>query len=1122
MKCPKCQFDNPEDMKFCGECGAKIERICDKCGFANPPTFKFCGKCGQNLIDTSELAPKGLSFDEKLEKIQRYLPKGLTEKILSQRDKIEGEHKQVTVMFCDMAGFTPMVEKLGPEEAYTIMDQVYEILIHKVHDYEGTVNEMTGDGIMALFGAPIALEDAPQRAIRSALSIHREMVKFNEKIKEEKTEIPTLKMRIGIHTGPVVVGTMGNDLQVEFKAVGDTVNLASRMEGLAEPGTTYVTDGTFKLTEGFFRFEGLGEKRIKGKEDPLLVYRVIAPSKRRTQFDVSTERGLTPLVGRQRELEFLIDAYERSKRGRGQALAIISDAGIGKSRLLYEFRKAITNEDATFLEGKCLSYSRNVAYHPVVDLLKGNFDIQDADTEQQIREKVTKSLQYMKIDEASALPYLLELLSVKESGIAKIPLSPEARKERTIGILKRIVLKGAEFRPLVMAVEDLHWMDKSSEDVFKELLESISAARIFLIFTYRTGFIHTWGNRSYHSQVTLNRLYNRESLAMAAHVLGSPSIDADLEELILQKTEGIPFFIEEFVKSLKGLKIIERRDETYRLSSEVDKLSVPSTIQNIIMARVDALPEEAKEVIRTGSVIEREFNYDLIKSISRLPEKELLSHLSAIKDSELLYERGIYPESTYIFKHALTREVIYDSLLTKKKQQIHEKVASVMEETCREDICYHYGILADHFIASQNYEKGADYARLQAKRYQESGSFIDAIEYAKKSVSNWEKLPQTEMNQKKRIDARTTLARYYMNMSLHSHAKEAVEPILDLASALNYRKRLPAIYTIIANYCFWVEEDGPQGLSFIDKATSIAQEVGDYLSLWLAHFQAGIFLTFISEFNKSLDRLQKCLELIQLTNNPMGLAFSKGAMSQLYQTQGKMDIGYKLAREVLTIAKETDDAFIKGMAYSFYGSACYLKGSFDKAKNHLSEWVRSYERFTSTAWKIWAYAYLGCLYTDLTEYDEALRCYEKIANVIESTSILPSQIGYFRSCLIKSKVLRHDHDIELSELFSCYQNFKLTWGKGWTARNIGEILLNLGDAHLSDAAVWFQRAIENDIRNGFMWVAAGDHASYAEWFKRTDDIKGAKEQIAKAIDGFTKCGANGWVEKYQKELALLK
>jgi class 3 adenylate cyclase len=505
--------------------------ICPKCNFLNPPQFKFCGECGQDLVVPSAPSGKELSFDEKLDKIQRYLPKGLTEKILAQKERIEGERKQVTVMFCDLEGFTPLTERLGPEEAYGIMDQVYEHLIHKVHDYEGTVNEMTGDGIMALFGAPIALEDAPQRAIRSALAIHREMAKFGDQLKQEKEGIPPLKMRVGIHTGPVVVGTLGNNLRVEFKAVGDTVNLASRIEGLAEPGAIYVTQETFGLTEGLFQFEALGEKEIKGKEEPVSVYRVIAPSTRRTRFDVSAERGLTPFVGRERELELLLDGFERAKQGRGQAFSIMAEAGVGKSRLLYEFRKAVSNENVTFLEGKCLSYSRGRAYHPLIDILKSNFHVLEGDEDSGIIEKVKTGLMNLGTDEGSTRPYILELLSVKDSGIDEIPMSPEGRKGQIIETMNRITLKGSQIRPLIMAFEDLHWMDQSSEDVLRYLLENISGARVFLIFTYRPEFVHTWGGRSYHSQVNLNRFSNRESLAMASHLLNTEDM----------RQKGFPF-----------------------------------------------------------------------------------------------------------------------------------------------------------------------------------------------------------------------------------------------------------------------------------------------------------------------------------------------------------------------------------------------------------------------------------------------------------------------------------------------------------------------------------------------------------------------------------------------------
>jgi class 3 adenylate cyclase len=511
-------------------------------------------------------------------------------------------------MFCDMEGFTHLTERLGPEEAYNIMDQVYEILIHKVHDYEGTVNEMTGDGIMALFGAPIALEDAPQRAIRSAYAIHREMARFSDKLKQEREGIPPLKMRVGIHTGPVVVGTLGNDLRVEFKAVGDTVNLASRMEGLAEPGSTYVTEETFKLTEGLFRFEALGEREIKGKEETVKTYRVIAPSTRRSRFDVSADRGLTQFVGRGRELELLLDSMERVKGGRGQAVSLVAEAGVGKSRLLYEFRKAVSSEDVTFLEGRCLSYSRGVPFYPIIDTLKANFDIREDDRDLEIREKVKKGIKIVKADEKSTLPYLLELFSVKDSGMDKFSLSPEGKKDRIIEAVKRITLKGSEISPLILAYEDLHWMDKSSEDLLKNILENIPGARILMVFTYRPEFVHTWGAKSYHSQVTLNRLSNRESLAMVTNMLGTVEIDVDLEDLILEKTEGIPFFIEEFIKSLKDLMIIESKGNKYYLAKDMQEVTIPSTIQDVIMARVDLLPEGAKELIQIGSVIEREFS----------------------------------------------------------------------------------------------------------------------------------------------------------------------------------------------------------------------------------------------------------------------------------------------------------------------------------------------------------------------------------------------------------------------------------------------------------------------------------------------------------------------------------
>nr|MBC8459900.1 AAA family ATPase [Deltaproteobacteria bacterium] len=714
MICPKCRTENPDDRKFCYECGSNLLKICPECGRENLPRDKFCGECGQNLTQPSESPPKELSFDDKVANLQRFLPGGLTEKVLSQRGKIEGERKQVTVMFADMENFMPLVENLGPEKAYGIMDEVYEILIHKVHNFEGTVNEMTGDGVMALFGAPIAMENAPQRAIQSALNIHRELAKFNDHKKSEGLETP-IKMRIGIHTGPVVVGTLGNDLRVEFKAVGDTVNIASRVEELAGPGNTYITDNTFKLTEGLFRFESLGEKDIKGKEHPITVYRVIAPSTLSTRFEVSAERGLTPFVGRERELELLLDGFERVKSGRGQAFSIIGEAGVGKSRLLYEFRKAIANENVTIRESRCLSYSKGDAYHPIADILKTNFDIQDGDEDFKIKEKIIRGLENIQVDETSTLSYLLELFSVKDSGIDEA-ISPEDRKILFIEALKKIALKGSEIRPVIMAIEDLHWIDKSSEEVIRDLFENVPGSRILLIFTYRPEFNHIWSTKSYHNQITLNRLLNRESLMMVYHLLGSSELDGDMEELILEKTEGVPFFIEELIKSLKDLNFLEKKDNRYYLKKDAKDLTIPSIIQDVIMARVDPLPEGVKEVLQTGSVIEREFSYSLIRQVTGLSEQELLAHLSVLKDSELVYERGIYPHSSYIFRHALTREVVYDSILNTRKKRLHAKIGDAIEKLYSERLEEFYEILAYHYCANGNPEKAYKYLKLSADK----------------------------------------------------------------------------------------------------------------------------------------------------------------------------------------------------------------------------------------------------------------------------------------------------------------------------------------------------------------------------------------------------------------------
>jgi class 3 adenylate cyclase/tetratricopeptide (TPR) repeat protein len=987
MKCPECQAENREGRKFCQQCGAKLVVVCAECGYENLPGERFCGECGRNLTLPSEPAPKDLSFDEKLDKIQRYLPKGLTEKILAQKDRIEGERKQVTVMFCDMEGFTPLTERLGPDEAYGIMDQVYEILIHRVHHYEGTVNEMTGDGIMALFGAPIALEDAPQRAIRSALSIHREISKFSDRIKKEEEAIPAIKMRIGIHTGPVVVGSVGNDLRVEFKAVGDTVNMASRMEGLAEPGTTYVTEDVFSLTEGLFRFEALGEKQVKGKEVPVKVYHVLAPSTRRTRFDVSAERGLTPFVGRERDLDLLHDALERCKTGRGQAVSIMGDAGVGKSRFLYELRKVVSNEDITFLEGKSLSYSRNVAYHPLIDILKSNFDIHDEDGDSEIRKKVEKGLKILGADEASTLPYLLELLSVKDSGIEEISLSPEAKRNQIIEALKRITLKGSEIRPLILAFEDLHWIDKSSEECLKHMMDSISMARVLMIFTYRPDFVHTWGHRSYHSQVNLNRLSNRDSLAMVTYLLGTENIDTQLEEFLLQKTEGIPLFIEEFVKSLRNLKIIERTDGRYFITKDIKDVAVPSTVQDVIMARVDSLPEGMKSLLQTGSAIGREFSCDLIKRMTGLSEFELHSYLSGLRDAELLYERGIYPQSTFIFKHALTQEVAYNSLLQKRRKEIHESVGRAIEELYPERLEEYYELLAYHYRRSDNSDKAYHYLKLSGTKSTRTHSHWEAFRFYRAAIDVLNRLAATEENKKEQIEIRVLLS---IPMLLLGYPEDSVELLHEgekYAKEIGDERSLVILHSKLANY-YSIHGEPLLAIKYTEGPFQQAKKSQD-IGL-MAQIACELCSSYLHapEFQKIADLAYEVLMLLEKSHRErdfFGTRYNVYSALCAYRVLafgwlGNFDEGKVFFEKGLRFATEINAQYSLGWTEFCYGHFFLTKGASKGAVEHFQKSIGHWEKaqalfITGAAWGGLGYGYylLGELETAKRYIEKGLR-----------------------------------------------------------------------------------------------------------------------------------------------------
>jgi len=609
---------------------------------------------------------------------------------------------------------------------------------------------------------------------------------------------------------------------------------------------------------------------------------------------------------------------------------------------------------------------------------------------------------------------------------------------------------------------------------------------------------------------------------MLTYLLGTEETEAPLQELVLQKTEGIPFFIEEFIKSLKDLKLIERKNGAYHLTKDIHDVSIPGTIQDVIMARVDSLPEAARGVLQAGSAIEREFGHDLIKRVMGIPEQELLSHLSALKDSELLYERGIYPQSTYIFRHALTREVVYGSILAAKRKKLHLEIGYAIEDIYKDNLDEHYEALAEHYVTGENYEKGAEYCRLVARKSQKAASFNDAIAYSEKGVACLERLPRSSDVEKQIIDARTTLGLYCAQMNHMVEAREAVDPVLELALKRDYKGRIAQIYIVLGGCALFVDEDFPTSFKYLGEALKISEELNDILSLALSSYWVAVALAWNCEFEKALLHFEKAVEInILLAAERWGTAVMKSTMAWLvYSVQGKCDLAFQTSHEAVRLAEESGDTYSKAPAYASSGIACCIKGCLDEAEGHLLKGSDFCDRINFFSWAAGANQFLGQLYFHKGEYQKSQDFYNRAAAVLKRGRILPSYLNLCRMGLARAKVMINENDVDLKDILESYHENRNKSLGGLMAGCIAEILLNIDDRHIDEAEEWVKKAIE---ANDSMRLYQGwDYASYAELLRRKGDLPGAREKLNKAIEIYQECGADGWLKKAQEDLAELQ
>ena len=634
-----------------------------------------------------------------------YTPTHIADKILATQSSMEGERKQVTVLFADVVDFTHISEQLDLEQVHDLIRECLSFITEEIHRYEGTIGQFLGDAVMALFGAPVAHEDAPQRALYAALSIRERIREYASNLKQKGIEF---NMHIGLNSGLVMVGKIGDDLTMEYTAMGDTGNLASCMGGMAQPGAILVSENTYRLTECYFVFKSLGEIEVKGRKQPVKAYELLQASPAKTRFGASVARGLTPFVGRRKEIEHLVDCYDKSKKGQGQVVGIVGELGVGKSRLLLQMRETLPQEEYSYLEGGCFHYGGAVSYLPLLNILRYYFGIDEGEPESSAKQKMREKIGQLDQRLETYLPPLQDILSLKVEDEPYLKLDPPHKREKAFEAIQNLLIRESQNRPLILAVEDLHWMDRTSEEFLGQFITSLAHSHIFLILLYRPEYTSPWTSKTYYSQLRVDELSLEISAEMVQAMLREGKASPELNELILGRAAGNPLFMEELTRTLLDRGYIKRSNGHYVLVAKPSEIQVPETVQGIIGARIDCLDEKLKQTLQVASVIGRTFSFPVLQNV--IGEQEnLKSHLSDLQSQEFIYEETPFPELEYIFKHALTQEVAYNSLLIKRRKEIHERIGKAIEDIYADKLEEFYEILAFHFRQAESLDKAVYY-----------------------------------------------------------------------------------------------------------------------------------------------------------------------------------------------------------------------------------------------------------------------------------------------------------------------------------------------------------------------------------------------------------------------------
>jgi class 3 adenylate cyclase/tetratricopeptide (TPR) repeat protein len=1057
-----------------------------------------------------------------------YTPAYLAEKILTARRALEGERKQVTVLFADLKGSMELIADLDPEEARYVLDPALHTMMEAVHSYEGTVNQVPGDGIMALFGAPIAHEDHAVRACYAALAMQTAMRRAAEAVRH--THGLEMQVRVGLNSGEVVVRAIGNDLHMDYSAVGQTTHLAARMEQLATPGSIRLTAATLRLAEGLVQVNALGQFPVKGLADPVEVFELVGASAIRRRLHASAARGLTRFVGRQQELTALQQGLAQAGAGHGQVVAVVGEAGVGKSRLVYEFVHSHHTPGWLVLESASVSYGKATPYFPVIDLLKRYSHVEEHDDTRTIRAKITGHVLTLDPGLQDTVPALLSLLDALPEDNVFLTLDPPQRRQRTLDALKRVLLRESQQPPLLLVFEDLHWIDSETQALLTSLVESLPTARVLLLVNYRPEYQHGWGSKTYYTQLRLDPLPPASADAFLQALLGDDPRLAPLTQLLIARTQGNPFFLEESVRTCVETGVLVGEPGAYHLAQTLPTIQVPATVQAVLAARIDRQPPEAKRLLQTAAVIGTDVPLPLLQAIAELSEADLHHGLTHLQAAEFLYETRLFPEHAYTFKHALTHEVAYSSVLQEQRRRLHTRIVTTLEALAGDHCADQVEHLAHHALRGEVWDKAVMYGRQAGEKTMARSAHREAVGYFEQALRALAHLPETRPRREQAIDLRLALrhalqpSRDFGRIMAYLHEAEA------LAEALDDPRRLGQV-CLFLSLCFSNNGAYEQAMAAAQRALGLATAGGEAGLHAVANLYLSIACYMQGDYRRARDCCRQTVAFFEgaRCGERFGLPFlpavtSRAWLAACHAELGTFAEGSALGDEGLWIAETVAHPGSLMWAAWWGGFLHFAQGNLRRALPLLERAVGLCQALDLGGYFTEMATVLGAAYTLSGRIEDAMPLLTQVLAQTMATGTLDGHA--LRSLSLGEMHVLADHHEEVSALaertLSVAREHHARGTQAYAICLLGEVATHRTPPDVHQAFAHYCQALALAEELGMRPLQAHCHRSLGTLYATTGQREQARIELSTAMEMYRVMEMTFWLPQTETVLAQVE